>query len=39
VVAAGELAEVFTEQNLSTCFGIQLSVENRHSRWTARAVI
>jgi iron complex transport system ATP-binding protein len=39
VVAAGELTGVFTEQNLSECFGIHLSVENRHSRWTARAVL
>jgi iron complex transport system ATP-binding protein len=38
IVAAGELTGVFTEQNLSACFGIRLSVEHRHSRWTARAV-
>jgi iron complex transport system ATP-binding protein len=37
VVAAGPLAEVFTEQNLSRCFGVRLSVERRHARWAARA--
>jgi iron complex transport system ATP-binding protein len=37
VLAAGPLAEVFTERNLSKCFGIQLEVEQRQSRWTARA--
>ena len=37
VVAAGELGEVFTERNLSRCFGLSLSVEQRHSRWMARA--
>ncbi|HEX4064191.1 MAG TPA: ABC transporter ATP-binding protein [Streptosporangiaceae bacterium] len=39
VVAAGELAEVFTDQNLSRCFGVSLSVENRQGRWTARAAL
>src|ERR1700734_76567 len=39
VVAAGELAEVFTESNLSKCFGVALSVENRQSPWTARATL
>jgi|SRR5579875_2325876 len=39
VVAAGPVAEVFTERNLSKCFGIALSIEHRQSRWTARAVI
>jgi iron complex transport system ATP-binding protein len=38
VVAAGELAEVFTESTLSKCFGVSLSIEQRQSRWTARAV-
>jgi iron complex transport system ATP-binding protein len=37
LLAAGPLAEVFTERNLSKCFGIQLEVEQRQSRWTARA--
>jgi iron complex transport system ATP-binding protein len=39
VVAAGKLAEVFTDQNLSRCFGVSLSVENRQGRWTARAAL
>ena len=38
VLAAGPLAEVFTERNLSKCFGVPLRVEYRHSRWAARAV-
>ncbi|HEY2442675.1 MAG TPA: hypothetical protein VGI31_06035, partial [Streptosporangiaceae bacterium] len=38
VVAAGELAEVFTDRRLSKCFGVALTVEHRQSRWTARAV-
>ncbi len=37
VLAAGEIAEVFTERNLSRCFGVPLIVERRASRWTARA--
>ena len=37
IVAAGPLPEVFTERNLSRCFGVQLEVEHRQSRWTARA--
>ena len=37
VVAAGELAEVFTGPKLSKCFGIPLSVEQRQGRWWARA--
>jgi iron complex transport system ATP-binding protein len=37
VVAAGELAGVFTGQNLSKAFGLALSVEQRQSRWWARA--
>jgi iron complex transport system ATP-binding protein len=37
VVAAGEIGAVFTERNLSKCFGVPLSVERRQSRWTARA--
>jgi iron complex transport system ATP-binding protein len=37
VLAAGPIDDVFTERNLSRCFGIQLEVENRQSRWTARA--
>ena len=37
VLAAGPLPEVFTEENLSRCFGVPLIVEQRHSRWSARA--
>src|SRR5450631_981601 len=38
VLAAGPIAEVFTERNLSKCFGVPLQVEYRHARWAARAV-
>jgi iron complex transport system ATP-binding protein len=38
VLAAGRLAEVFTERNLSRCFGIPLIVEQRGARWMARAI-
>jgi len=37
VLAAGPIEEVFTARNLSRCFGIQLEIEYRQSRWTARA--
>ena len=37
VLAAGPIEEVFTARNLSRCFGVQLEVEHRQSRWTARA--
>jgi len=37
VLAAGPIEEVFTQRNLSRCFGVQLAVEYRQSRWTARA--
>ncbi|MGO9161336.1 MAG: ABC transporter ATP-binding protein [Streptosporangiaceae bacterium] len=36
-LAAGPVAEVFTERNLSRCFGLPLIVERRGDRWTARA--
>ncbi len=39
VLAAGPLPEVFTEQNLSRCFGVPLIVESNQARWTARAVL
>ena len=39
VLAAGPLPEVFTEQNLSRCFGVPLIVESSQARWTARAVL
>src|SRR3984957_7522264 len=38
VLAAGPLAEVFTERNLSKCFGVPLQVESRAARSAARAV-
>jgi iron complex transport system ATP-binding protein len=38
VLAAGPIADVFTEANLSRCFGVPLIVERRASRWMARAV-
>ena len=38
VVAAGPLTEVFTERNLSKCFGVPLMIEHRQARWAARAV-
>jgi iron complex transport system ATP-binding protein len=38
VLAAGPLADVFTERNLSRCFGMPLEVERRAARWSARAV-
>jgi iron complex transport system ATP-binding protein len=37
VLAVGSLQEVFTERNLSRCFGVPLVVERRAARWTARA--
>ena len=32
----GPLEEVFTARNLSRCFGVQLQIEHRQARWTAR---
>jgi iron complex transport system ATP-binding protein len=37
VLAAGPIGDVFTARNLSRCFGLPLQVEQRQSRWTARA--
>ena len=37
VLASGPVEEVFTPRNLSRCFGVQLEVDYRQSRWTARA--
>jgi iron complex transport system ATP-binding protein len=37
VLAAGPVEQVFTERNLSKCFGIPLLVERHANRWTARA--
>lgn len=39
VVAAGKVDEVFTPENLSSCFGIPLSVERHNDRWYARSVV
>jgi iron complex transport system ATP-binding protein len=39
VLAAGPLPAVFTEQNLSRCFGVPLIIESNHARWTARAIL
>lgn len=36
IIACGPLPEVMTDANLSTCFGLPLSVEHRHGRYTAR---
>jgi len=38
VLAAGPVAEVFTQRNLSRCFGIPLVVEQHAARWVAWAV-
>ncbi len=38
VLAAGPLTEVFTERNLSRCFGVPLLIERHSSRWSARAL-
>jgi iron complex transport system ATP-binding protein len=37
VLAAGPIEEVFTQRYLSRCFGVQLEIEHRQNRWTARA--
>lgn len=37
VLAAGPIAEVITSENLSECYGIELVVEHRDGRFTARA--
>jgi iron complex transport system ATP-binding protein len=39
VLAAGPIAAVFTDANLSRCFGVPLIVERRGARWMARAVL
>jgi iron complex transport system ATP-binding protein len=38
VLAAGPVQDVFTERNLSKCFGVPLLIERRSARWMARAV-
>lgn len=37
VLACGPIAETLTGANLSECFGVELTLERRHGRWTARA--
>src|SRR6201984_11244 len=37
VLAAGPIEDVFTAKNLSRCFGVQLEIEHRQSRWSAWA--
>ncbi len=39
VLAAGPIAAVFTDANLSMCFGVPLIIERRGARWMARAVL
>ncbi|HUZ27223.1 MAG TPA: ATP-binding cassette domain-containing protein [Streptosporangiaceae bacterium] len=38
VLAAGPVHEVFTERNLSRCFGLPLRVARHGGRWSAQAV-
>ena len=37
VLASGPVDEVFTDRNLSVCFGVPLTVERRSARWMAFA--
>ena len=37
VLASGPIGETLTSDNLSECFGLDLVLERRHGRWTARA--
>src|SRR5499427_6827402 len=39
VLAAGRVDRVFTEENLSKCFGVPLAIEHRKSRWSARTLL
>ena len=39
VLAAGRLERVFTEENLSKCFGVPLAIEHNKSRWSARTLL
>jgi iron complex transport system ATP-binding protein len=39
ILAAGPVDRVFTEPNLSRCFGVPLIVERLASRWMARAAV
>ena len=36
VLASGPIDETLTSANLSECFGLDLTLERRHGRWTAR---
>jgi iron complex transport system ATP-binding protein len=38
VVAMGKVDEVFTEQHLTSAFGVPLAVERQNGRWYARSV-
>ncbi len=37
VLAAGPIGDTLTSANLSACFGLDLVLERRHGRWSARA--
>jgi iron complex transport system ATP-binding protein len=37
VLAAGQIADVFTARTLSRCFGVPLEIERRDDRWRAWA--
>ena len=37
VLASGSLEDTLTSANLSACFGLDLLLERRHGRWSARA--
>jgi iron complex transport system ATP-binding protein len=39
VLAAGRLERVFTQENLSKCFGVPLAIEHRNGRWSARTML
>src|SRR6516162_3829250 len=39
VLASGRVDRVFTEENLSKCFGVPLAIERRGSRWSARTLL
>ena len=39
VLASGRLERVFTEENLSKCFGVPLAIEHSKSRWSARTLL
>jgi len=39
VLAAGPIEQTLTSANLSECFGLELMLERRYGRWSARAVL